>query len=280
MRILKNNFLIFLSLLIGLSAALLPLSSWNIAALADAPAPAAQSPLTASRPQTARSSHTTDVLIYAGDSAAFGDPEAIQAIAEARGMTSKSVTSDELNQMSLDQLSQFGVIAWPGGYAGYMSQSLTQQARDTIRRAVQERGVGFVGFCAGAFIAVTPDTRSGLSVVTAPQPDYYHLENEGTDDAMVNVKFTDGSLHELVWWGGPYLPEWKGGVIARYTDTNQPAIAETWSGNGLVILSGPHPEAPEDWRTKLSLSDLDGLDQNIAGQMLQAAETQQPMQSQ
>jgi hypothetical protein len=84
----------------------------------------------------------------------------------------------------------------------------------------------------------------------------------------------------MVWWGGPSLPEWKGGVIARYTDNNQPAIAQTWSGNGLVILSGPHPEAPQNWRDKLGLSDSDGLDQDYAGQMLEAAAKQQPMDSQ
>lgn len=240
----------------------------------------AASPLEATRPQARRSSATTDVLIYAGDAAAYGDPEALTAIAESKGLTSKSVTSDELNQMSLDDLSKFGVIAWPGGYAGVMSKSLTKEARDNIRRAVQERGVGYVGICAGAFIAVSPDTTTGLSVIASPELPYYHLEDEGTDDAMVGVNFTQGSAHQLVWWGGPSLPEWKGGVIARYSDNNQPAIAETWSGNGLVILSGPHPEAPEDWRTKLGLSDSDGLDQDIAGQMLVAAAKQQPMESQ
>lgn len=240
----------------------------------------AASPLEATRPQTARSSYTTDVLIYAGDAAAYGDPEALTAIAQSKGLTSKTVTSDELNQMSLDDLSKFGVIAWPGGYAGQMSKSLTDQARDNIRRAVQERGVGYVGICAGAFIAVTPDTKTGLSVVAAPELPYYHLEDEGTDDAMVGVNFVQGGARQMVWWGGPSLPEWKGGVIARYSDNNQPAMAQTWSGNGLVILSGPHPEAPEDWRTKLGLTDSDGLDQDYAGQMLVAAEKQQPMESQ
>lgn len=239
---------------------------------------AAASPsLLDSKPKTPRSKYTTDVLIYGGDDAAYGDPEAFEFIAKSQGMTSKTVTSDQLNQMSVDDLSKFGVIAWPGGYAGVMSQSLTDATRENIKKAVQEQGVGFVGICAGAFIAQTPDTKSGVEAVTGKELPYYHLEDEGTDDAMVGVKFSDGKERQLVWWGGPYLPEWKDGVIARYTDTNQPAIAETWSGNALVILSGPHPEAPQDWRDKLGLTDSDGLDQDIAGQMLKAAETQQPM---
>jgi hypothetical protein len=244
----------------------------------------AASPLEATRPATARSNYKTDVLIYAGDAAAYDDPEALAAIADSKGMTHQSVTSAELNQMSLDDIAKFGVIAWPGGYAGVMSDSLTQATRDNIRKAVQERGVGFVGMCAGAFIAVSPDTTWGLSLVNAKTLPYYHLEDEGTDDAMVGVSFAQGSSlgssRQLVWWGGPYLPEWQGGVIARYSDNNQPAIAQTWAGNGLVILSGPHPEAPDSWRSKLDLSDSDGLDQEIMGAMLMAAEKQQPLDSQ
>jgi hypothetical protein len=248
----------------------------------------AASPLEATRPQATRSTPITDILIYAGDSAAYDDPEALASIAESKGLTHRSVSSEELNQMSLDDLSKFGAIAWPGGYAGRMSDSLTQQTRDNIRRAVQERGVSFVGICAGAFIAVSPDTTWGFSIVKAETLPYYHLEDEGTDDAMVGVSFTQGSAltstangdRQLVWWGGPSLPEWKGGVIARYSDNHQPAIAQTWAGNGLVILSGPHPEAPDNWRSKLGLDDSDGLDQEIAGQMLMAAAKQQPMESQ
>jgi hypothetical protein len=240
----------------------------------------AASPLEATRPQTARSSTTTDVLIYAGDAAAYDDPEALASIADSKGLTHRSVTSEELNQMSLDDLSKFGTIAWPGGYAGKMSDSLTQQTRDNIQRAVQERGVSFVGICAGAFIAVSPDTKWGFSLVKSETLPYYHLEDEGTDDAMVGVSMIQGGDRQLVWWGGPSLPEWQGGVIARYSDNHQPAIAQTWAGNGLVILSGPHPEAPSNWRSKLGLDDSDGLDQEIAGQMLMAAAKQQPMDSQ
>jgi glutamine amidotransferase-like uncharacterized protein len=224
--------------------------------------------------------HQIDALIYDGVSSATGAPEAIVDILESRGLTYETVGASELDRMSIEDLTKFGVLVWPGGYAGQMSSALSSQTRKNIQAAVQARGVSFVGFCAGAFIAVSPDTSWGFSLVKQKTLDYYHLELEGTTDAMVNVEFSDGSSRSLVWWGGPYLPEFPGGVIARYSDNGQPAIAQTWAGRGLVILAGPHPEAPQNWRTKLGLSDPDGLDQETAGQMLEAAITRVPMNSQ
>ena len=131
-----------------------------------------------------------------------------------------------------------------------------------------------MGIAGNLFNAVSPDTSAGLSILAGDLP-YYHLEDEGTESAMTSLVFPDGSTRSLVWWGGPKLPEVSGGVIARYADTQEPAMIETTAGAGLVILSGPHPEAPEDWRTKLGLSDSDGLDQDLARKMIQAAVSRQ-----
>jgi hypothetical protein len=221
-------------------------------------------------------SPSKDILIYAGDSTAYGDPEAILEIAEAHDLKAETVSSTELDAMSLDQLADYGAIVWPGGYAGQMSSSLNRSTRDRVRAAVRERGVGFVGFCAGAFIAVSPDTTWGLSLVVEETLPYYFLEDEGIDSSMVRVDLLDES-RQLVWWGGPKLPEWPKGIIARYNADGSVAIGQTWAGNGLVVLAGPHPEAPQDWRDKLSLSDSDGLDQELAWKMIEGALKGQPL---
>lgn len=227
--------------------------------------------------------YSIGALIYDGDSAAYGDPEAIASILDAHGISYKRASSDDINSMSIDELSQYGMIIWPGGYAGQMSSSLTPQARENIRTAVNQNGVGYVGICAGAFIAVSPPPTGneegpkwGLSILPAADLlPYYYLEDDGTDDAMVQINFAVGNSRSLVWWGGPYLPEYPKGVIARYAKTNQPAIVQTWAGKGMVILSGPHPEAPQNWRDKLGLQDSDNLDQDIAWQLFQATLNQQ-----
>lgn len=228
--------------------------------------------------------YQTGALIYQGASSATGDPEAIADILSRHGVSYQLATSEELNTMSLEDYSKYGVIIWPGGYAGYMSESLLPSTRTLIRRAVTENGVSYVGFCAGAFIAISPSALPGtegpawgLSLIPDDLLPYYHLENEGVEFAMVSANFADQSHRSLLWWGGPTLPEFPHGVIARYSDTGEPAIAETWAGQGLILLSGPHPESPEQWRTKLGLTDPDGTEQDIAWNMFNAALTRQPM---
>lgn len=225
---------------------------------------------------------TADLLIFQGAATAYGDAESIAAIADSRGWTYDIVSSAELDAMSDDAIASYGTIAWPGGYAGQMSASLDRGTRDRIQRVVHERGVSFVGFCAGAFIAISPDTSWGFALMKQETLPYYHLEDKGVPAAMTPIRMSDGSTRELVWWGGPKLPEVSGpgsGVIGRYTDTQEPAIIQTRVGNGLMILSGPHPEAPADWRGKLGLSDSDGLegDQELAARLLEAGLRRAPL---
>jgi glutamine amidotransferase-like uncharacterized protein len=230
--------------------------------------------------------YETGALIYQGVATAYGDAEAITDILDRHQVTYQLVSSDELNSMTLEDISRFGMIIWPGGYAGQMSGSLTAQARENIRKAVNKVGVSYVGICAGAFMAVSPAPSRGedgpdwgLSLVDGDLLPYYHLEDDGIEDSMVQVQLNDGSSRSMVWWGGPYLPEYPHGVLARYEDSGQPAITQTWAGKGLVFLSGPHPEAPENWRTKLGLTDPDGLDQKIAWKLFKAALKQSPLPS-
>lgn len=225
----------------------------------------------------------TDALIYQGDATAYGAVESISQILDSHQKTYDIVSSKELNQMGLKDFTQYGMIVWPGGYAGVMSGSLTHKTRDQLRQAVNNEGVSYVGFCAGAFIAVSPPSESGstgswgLSIIPEPTLSYYYLEDQGIEESMVQVQLPNGATRDLVWWGGPYLLETEGGVIARYQKTNQPAITQSWAGKGLTLLSGPHPEAPASWRTKLGLDDSDGLDHDLTWTLFEAALTQKPL---
>jgi hypothetical protein len=261
------------------------LGLWSLASVGCESSGDGRAPVAARRPSVVRN-FKTDLLIFNGVATATGDPEAIAAIAEREGLSYDIVTSAEIDAMSVEGIAGYGSIVWPGGYAGQMSSSLSATGRDRIRRAVVERGVSFVGFCAGAFIAVSPGAVDGqagpdwgLALQDAKTLPYYHLEDEGTEYAMVKAQLADGTSRQLVWWGGPFLGEVNGGVLARYNDTGQPAITQDWAGNGLMLLSGPHPEAPTDWRAKLNLSDSDGLDQDIAAGLLHAAVRAEPLPS-
>jgi len=188
-------------------------------------------------------------------------------------MTYDLVGSSTLNSMSAEDMRKYGTWIWPGGYAGQMSASLTRATRDRIQLSVIQDGVSFVGFCAGAFIAVSPDTTWGFSLIDRPTLPYYYLEDIGVSASMVGIDGWNGQSRNLLWWGGPKLTGFsEEETLARYSQTQEPAITQSQLPSGAkVILAGPHPEAPESWRTKLGLRDSDGMDQDIALEMFQRA---------
>jgi hypothetical protein len=195
-------------------------------------------------------------------------------------MSYQTATSDQLNAMSLSQLSSFTIIVWPGGDSNQMDASLTSTTKSRVRQAVQS-GVNYVGFCAGAWMAVGPapgasNSGWGFSLVTGDYLKEYAPGGQYPVSAIVPVTFATGQTRDLVWWDGPYLPTLAGSVIARYPGGSA-AMIEARSGQGYVVLSGVHPEAPMDWRTTQNLTDPDGLDFDIAWSLVNAALTRTPL---
>jgi len=270
----KKFYLIIL--LMGLSLAACQTDPQGVSGLPDS---STQDP---SNPKPSSPSYSTQVLLFNGTGVSTSDWQSTESIIKNQGWSYQLVNSAELNAMSLEELSNFGVIIVPGGYGGTITSNLTTAARLRIRQAVRDYGVGYVGFCAGAWVAVGPEAEGrtvagyGLAVAQGSVlPSYYPGGNSSLTAAMVPVTFPDGSSRQLVWWGGPSTPEWSQGVVGRYS-TGQPAISETWAGKGLVVISGPHPEAPQSWRATAG-TDSDGLDYKIAINMIQAAMNRQPL---
>jgi glutamine amidotransferase-like uncharacterized protein len=227
-------------------------------------------------------SYSTDALVFDGTGTWSTEVANLENILGSHGASYELVSSAELNGMSVEDLEQYGVLIFPGGNGASEADSLTRQAHANLREAVQQHGVGYVGFCAGAFIAVAPapapggDVSYGLGIFDAPELDYYYLENQGTDIAMTLESFPDGSTQDLLWYGGPVTPEVPGGVIARYPDGN-PAITEMYSGYGLVVASGPHPTANQATLSALGVRSSDGTHQELAWELIQAAMTSTPL---
>ena len=69
-----------------------------------------------------------------------------------------------------------------------------------------------------------------------------------------------------------------GGVIAKYPDGN-PAITQIWSGHGFVILSGVHPTADQATLSAVGQSSTDGIHQDTAWSLINAALHDQPLQA-
>lgn len=229
----------------------------------------------------------TDILLFNGNGTWTVEVQALRALFEQKGATYDEVTSSQLSAMSADDMARYGAIVWPGGTGSTQALSLTAATRANLRKAVQELGVNYVGFCAGAFVAVAPapapgkDVSYGLGVLEGPLLGYYYLETAfeqsgALDVEMTEYTFADGMKRDILWYGGPVTPELPGGVVARYPNGDA-AITQAWSGNGLVLIAGGHPAAPSSVKSSFGLSDMDGSDTDVAWNMIEAAFMQRPL---
>lgn len=241
---------------------------------APAPQPGTASPPTAGAPARA---WTTDAMVFAGDGTWGVEVSSIENILSTNGATYQEVDSPTLDAMTVDQLASFGLLIFPGGEGGTEAGSVSAQTHANLREAVQSRGVSYLGFCAGSFVAVAPapaagqDVSYGFGIVNGP------ILNEwpGTsaDYEMQLESFPGGSSVNLLWYGGPITPN--SGVIAKYP-TGDPAISEMWSGNGFVVLSGVHPTATQAILDSLGVTP-DTPDTTLAWQLMYAALHQAPL---
>ena len=61
-----------------------------------------------------------------------------------------------------------------------------------------------------------------------------------------------------------------GDVVGKYPDGTR-AVVEGESGNGWVILTGVHPEAPESWRRGMTFTTPARVSKAYAGTLVEAA---------
>jgi Biotin-protein ligase, N terminal len=166
----------------------------------------------------------------------------------------------------------------PGGYAVTSAKAMGKKMMADVRAFVKAGG-GYVGFCAGAFIATS---KIGTSTTTgygfSPGiTTVYKAKGYPTIEKM-SMKLNDGLQHsrQIYWEGGPYFKFTKAelpkvDVRGTYSRTNQISAIQTTYGSGKVSLTGAHPESPQWWRDSSNLIDSDGLDYDITTEMIQWA---------
>jgi glutamine amidotransferase-like uncharacterized protein len=176
-------------------------------------------------------------------------------------------------------LEQFDVVVFPGGGGGTQGQNLGEIGREQVRKFI-EAGGGYVGICAGAYLA-TCRLDSYLKMVRS-----YHYNPWRTGRGPVMIELTgtgrkvlggDGSPLEVRYANGPLffhedgtvpdldLPGFE--VLATFIRgvekdgqrqtvmEGTPAIVSAQVGEGRVLLVSPHPESnPElSWFVARSL---------------------------
>ncbi len=161
-------------------------------------------------------------------------------------------------------LEQFDVLIIPGGGASKQAEAIGTDGRKAIVDFIRDGG-GFVGFCAGAYLASNNYTWS-LKIIDADVIDRKHWKR-GTGEVEIELtaegrKLLGGksNLVDIRYANGPILqaaddariPDFKPWAIYR-TEINKndappglmkdtPAIIAGQFGAGRVFCSSPHPE--------------------------------------
>jgi glutamine amidotransferase-like uncharacterized protein len=190
------------------------------------------------------------VLLFNGSGTSPGDAAAFESLLREQQIPFATANSRELGGMSEAQLRSFRLLIVPGGNFEQMGNDLSTAATERVRRAVGA-GLNYLGVCAGAFIAGN-SPYNGLNLTSGVRFGFYSAESKGIRKTSVDVAIMGSSPIAQYWEDGPELTGW-GDVVAKYPD-GTPAIVEGRVGEGWVILTGTHPEAPESWRNGLSFS--------------------------
>jgi glutamine amidotransferase-like uncharacterized protein len=196
-----------------------------------------------------------------------GDVAALGTILHSHHFAYTTVDSSQLNAMSESQLRAHQLLVVPGGNFVEMGKALTPAAAANVRLAVTG-GLNYLGLCAGAFFA-GHSPFNGLNLTSGVAFPFYAAETQGIRKAAVWVQVAGEPPLQQYWEDGPALAGW-GDVVGKYPD-GTPAIVEASVGEGWVILSGVHPEAPASWRGGMTFTTPASLDNSYAATLIDAA---------
>ena len=213
------------------------------------------------------SSNAPAVLLFNGHGTSPGDVTALERILSESHVSYATATSPRLEGMSESELSAYRLLLVPGGNFVEIGNGLTSSATARLRNAIQ-RGLNYFGVCGGAFFGGN-SPYNGLNLTSGVRFGFYAAEGRGIRKAAVPIAVAGAPTLEHYWEDGPQLTGW-GDVVAKYPD-GTPAIVEGTFGDGWVLLSGIHPEAPESWRRGLTFTTPASVDNAYAATLIDAA---------
>jgi glutamine amidotransferase-like uncharacterized protein len=207
------------------------------------------------------------IILFNGTGTSPNDVEAIKNILSSNHLNFALVNSSQLNELDTSQLRKYKLIIIPGGNFIDMGKSLTKETTNNIRKAVHQ-GLNYMGICAGGFLAGnTPN--NGFNIAKGVQFKFYSAEDKGIRKAVVAIANADGGITEHYWEDGPQFTGW-GDVVSKYPD-GTPATVQGSYGSGWVVLTGIHPEAPENWRKEFYFSTSTENSHKYATMLIKAA---------
>jgi hypothetical protein len=207
------------------------------------------------------------ILLFGGAGTSDDDVAAVEAILKESHLGYSRVSTSQLNAMSEPELRSYRLLIVPGGNFERIGRNLKPGAIANVHDAV-ENGLGYLGICAGAFLAGRSTHYASFALADV-QFGFYAEEARRVHKAAVAISAPGTQALEHYWEDGPQLGGW-GAVVGRYPD-GTPAIVEGESGRGWVILAGVHPEAPGSWRHGLTFTTPLEADHAYAATLVRAA---------
>jgi hypothetical protein len=200
------------------------------------------------------------VAIYADDGAAT-KPKVGQCLPGKMGFYVERISAEDIRNGALDD---FDVVIHPGGSGSKQAAALGEEGRKQVRRFVK-RGGGFIGICAGSYLA-SANYPWSLGLLDARVVDREHWARGGGevklrlppagqsafehDEDFVTIQYMQGPL--LAPAKKKTLPDYeqlaafetevaKNGA-PRGVMKGTTAIARGQFGTGRVVCFSPHPE--------------------------------------
>jgi glutamine amidotransferase-like uncharacterized protein len=225
--------------------------------------------LMACGPRSTSKTGNPSVLLFIGDGTSSNDVAAIERILSGSHLNYATISSSQLNGLTEAQISRYRLLIVPGGNFVQMGNSLTVSATTNVRNAVRG-GLSYLGVCAGGFLAGHfPAPYKSFNLSAGVKFGFYSAEAAGVRKAAVKITTLEGPALEQYWEDGPQFAGW-GDAVGKYPD-GTPAIVEGRVGDGWVVLSGVHPEAPASWRRGIAFNTPVSADTAYAQTLILAA---------
>jgi hypothetical protein len=212
------------------------------------------------------------VAIYDDDGGNDRGPANVElSLSDSNVFATKRVKAADIRE---GILKSFDVLVQPGGSGSKQAKSLQPSGVDSVRQFVR-RGGGFLGICAGAYLA-TVEYDWSLHVLNSSVIDRAHW-NRGKGDVTIRLtregmKFfgTESERITLNYAQGPLMAPAHIGTMEAYIElavfdteiarNNAPpgimlgktAIAKSEFGRGRVFALSPHPEKSEHLRNMVA----------------------------
>ena len=112
------------------------------------------------------------IAVYEGEGAGPSCADLLEVLGKAKGKPDFEIVRMDALAIRGGKLSEVDVLIQPGGSGGKQGRTLESKGREAVREFVKEGG-GFIGICAGAYLA-TNDYPWSLDLIDAKVIDREH----------------------------------------------------------------------------------------------------------